>query len=306
MNDFLIEDLYNDSPERVTFTDEEFKRRFRSNGWRELLDSNNLPVGGESRVYFTNDGLYVIKTPIEYDVDSGERLTDSQMEEIFETKYDQLSLEFMLPNRHPNITTTLSVSPKYTAELRRGKSLMEHIESRGKPTLRTRLNMCLDIFTGLKEIHKKSAAHLDIKPENIFVNDGRLSIGDFGSIIESTVQETGASIDWSPHRFSSKRPKDIDMYSTSMVCIGILAWKSDIISQCGHFRHALNRVNNMENVCSLLIGVFDDTCFFPEEKLPENFVETLKNGLLGLECGKERVRVNRAIQSLHESLRSIS
>ena len=55
MNEDFINDLYDEYPDRVTLTDQEFERRFKKHdGWTELVDSNNIPVGGESRVYFTS------------------------------------------------------------------------------------------------------------------------------------------------------------------------------------------------------------------------------------------------------------
>ncbi|PRP89714.1 membrane-associated tyrosine- and threonine-specific cdc2-inhibitory kinase-like [Planoprotostelium fungivorum] len=51
-------------------------------------------------------------------------------------------------------------------------------------------NYVLDITLGLKHIHECGYIHMDIKPENILVKEGRVKIGDFGSAISSTRMDT--------------------------------------------------------------------------------------------------------------------
>jgi serine/threonine protein kinase len=49
-----------------------------------------------------------------------------------------------------------------------------------------------DIATGIAHIHSKNFAHLDIKPQNVFISgDGVLKIGDFGLATEYGIVEDG-------------------------------------------------------------------------------------------------------------------
>ena len=36
-------------------------------------------------------------------------------------------------------------------------------------------------MSGLYEIHKKNLIHRDLKPQNLFIKNSKLKIGDFGS-----------------------------------------------------------------------------------------------------------------------------
>ena len=50
-----------------------------------------------------------------------------------------------------------------------------------------------DLFTqltvGLGYIHSKNVVHLDLKPDNIFISDGKIKIGDFGNSLYDNVDK---------------------------------------------------------------------------------------------------------------------
>ncbi|MDO9333394.1 MAG: serine/threonine-protein kinase [Dehalococcoidales bacterium] len=50
--------------------------------------------------------------------------------------------------------------------------------------LRLISRMILDISTAIKTMHSQHFAHMDIKPSNVFVRQGRFYLGDFGSATE--------------------------------------------------------------------------------------------------------------------------
>ena len=55
------------------------------------------------------------------------------------------------------------------------------------------LQILCDCFHGLQCLHSQSIVHRDIKPQNLFLRDGRVKIGDLGiaaTFTASTVQQT--------------------------------------------------------------------------------------------------------------------
>ena len=214
------------------------------------------------------------------------------------------------------LTTTIYVSPSFTVEERKQSDLKKYIEMHREsaPSMGDRLRMCLDMYTGISIVHGHKLAHLDIKPENIFVSNRSLSIGDFGFLIRCTndsKKAVGRSFGWSPHStYSGKLCQLVDLYSTALVTIGILAWNEDIINQCRDFSDAFNRVKSREELCKVLEGVFDKTIsynshFFPET-VNENLIDKLKRSIIGLECGsRKRITASIAASTIEKILREM-
>ncbi len=73
---------------------------------------------------------------------------------------------------------------------------LEHLIESGKPlTLQERLDIIIDVLTGLAFAHKRGIVHRDIKPANIRVGeDGRAKIMDFGvaHLASSSMTSTGS------------------------------------------------------------------------------------------------------------------
>jgi serine/threonine protein kinase/Tol biopolymer transport system component len=86
---------------------------------------------------------------------------------------------------HPNILAVFQMStyegtPYLVSELLEGETLREQV-MRGRLSVCTAIDYCLQIVRGLVAAHDKGIVHRDLKPENLFVTkDGRLKILDFG------------------------------------------------------------------------------------------------------------------------------
>src|SRR6266566_183723 len=74
---------------------------------------------------------------------------------------------------------------------------LEHLIESGKPlSLQERLDIIIDVLTGLAFAHKRGIVHRDIKPANIRVGeDGRAKIMDFGVAHLASSSKTSAATD---------------------------------------------------------------------------------------------------------------
>jgi hypothetical protein len=86
---------------------------------------------------------------------------------------------------HPNLVVVFDVgseggAPFLVTELLEGESL-RHRLSRGRLTLRTALELGVQIAEGLAAAHARGIVHRDVKPENVFLTSGgRAKLLDFG------------------------------------------------------------------------------------------------------------------------------
>lgn len=62
-----------------------------------------------------------------------------------------------------------------------GPALDEVLADTGPMTVEDGALMCAQILTGVADLHRRGLAHLDLKPANIVLRDGRPMIVDFGS-----------------------------------------------------------------------------------------------------------------------------
>lgn len=312
-------------PNNVYKTDAELERRFGNiNSWIYLTE------GGESEVYTTRSEEFVIKKSLplsenEYDYDD-EEVDSIQDGEIIETiqRVKRLIKELALPD-NDNITKTLYVSPSYTVEKKKDTDLRQYmINSTMHPSLTDKLLMCKDIYSGLLIIHSMGMAHLDIKPENIFVNGRSLSIGDFGHLsrcLNHTGDAIGATPGWRPPSFSSKRCKQVDLFSAAIVVMGILSWDHSIIDRCREFSDTINAIRTQgvsqqsinHELCQTLGQIFDNQfqsegrlCFPDFNTLSPHLLELLKRSILGIECNIPlRITSSSAIKTLDRLISKI-
>lgn len=104
--------------------------------------------------------------------------------------------------RHPNIVKVLEVGqdqgrPFIAMELLEGLPLDEHLRERPDLSLEARLDLIMQLCTGLDAAHAEGVVHRDVKPSNIIVQgDGRLKILDFGlaRLHTSTLTANGAVV----------------------------------------------------------------------------------------------------------------
>lgn len=156
---------------------------------------------------------------------------------------------------HPNILraespfetdyfgTKVIVLPMEYAE---GGSLRDWINQykadleKGENTPEATRNQALEFFKqtcqGVKAIHDAGLTHLDLKPENLLIRDGKLKVGDFGfartQFSNDAANEallslgTGTPYYMSPEQFQAARSKDIgpasDIYSLGIILFELL------------------------------------------------------------------------------------
>ena len=102
--------------------------------------------------------------------------------------------------QHPNVVTIYDLGEVdghlfIAMEFVQGVDL-EHLIELGEPlSLQARLDIIIDVLTGLAYAHKRGIVHRDIKPANIRVgDDGRAKIMDFGvaHLASSSMTSTGS------------------------------------------------------------------------------------------------------------------
>lgn len=87
---------------------------------------------------------------------------------------------------HPNIVTLLSLFEDeahmaLVMELIEGQDLKAYLRTNPKLSLELKLNIALDILTGLESAHQFGMVHRDLKPANVLVsNQGDVKLLDFG------------------------------------------------------------------------------------------------------------------------------
>jgi len=290
-------------PRSVYQSDAEFESEFGDPTEWTFLES-----GGENEVYVTPDEKHVIKKALEESSASSNSSNNSTLDGSDSERLARFEVELMLPLRHANITRTIAVSPSYTADLKRTGTLTDHIASHSCPSLRERLRLCKNVSVGLLTVHAHNVLHLDMKPENIFMNGRVATIGDFGSAVPVTANQLGATPGWTPGHISEKRGKEIDAYSACFIVIGILAWSENVLHQCSHLYRLLDATTDIKAHCKVLQGIFTDTCFFPANDEGSKLVEVLRalhDGILGRECGKEELTAWSLINSIEMAVSAI-
>ena len=102
----------------------------------------------------------------------------------------------------------------------------------------TQLDYIKQLCRGMKYLHGMKIAHRDLKSLNVFVNDGKMKIGDFGmsrsTDIGATSVAAGATTaiadssygtaGWSaPETFQEK--KNVDPYKADVYALGVVIWE---------------------------------------------------------------------------------
>lgn len=271
MNEDQIEELKSLFPRKVHLADKDLWDSYDRFTW------DSKQPGGEHMVYETTGGNIVKEVLPEILQESGD---------IGQQRFNRFSLELRL-RKSPFLTTTIAISPTFSIELKRGKDLEAYMIGNSPPPIKDRLSMCKDLFNGIFLIHADRMAHLDLKPENIFINDRQLSIGDFGNLRPFNDNVRHSSDEWGPPTISTRIGTDIDMYSAAYITIGILTWKSSFLSHCRNFMAALLGSNgNTGQMCSALRTLFTHECMqeFNGLNLNQDLVEDLRCSVLGKEC----------------------
>jgi serine/threonine-protein kinase len=110
--------------------------------------------------------------------------------------------------RHPNIVTIFDYSivdplgPFLVFEYLRGRTVAQELEERGPYSEPDATELVHQVCTALDAAHRSGVLHRDLKPQNLFMEEGpegrRIKILDFGlALLKSTAFEGG----WSDHSF---------------------------------------------------------------------------------------------------------
>jgi eukaryotic-like serine/threonine-protein kinase len=99
---------------------------------------------------------------------------------------------------HPNVVNVFDLgyhtdgSPYMAMELLRGSDLQKAMRQTPPLTLERKVNVLVQVLTGLAHAHQAGIVHRDIKPANVFINhDGTVKIMDFGVARLTTASMTG-------------------------------------------------------------------------------------------------------------------
>src|SRR5512132_285052 len=139
-----------------------------------------LGQGGEGAVFAIWDRVRKANLALKLMVDTGE----PELADRFEQEYAILAslrsdrLVRVFHHGHAVIPVGDSELYHYWYTLERCDGSVKTIY-RGMP-LDQRVNLVLQMLDGLAFLHAKDIAHRDIKPDNIFMVQGQIKIGDFG------------------------------------------------------------------------------------------------------------------------------
>ncbi|KAM9017945.1 interferon-induced, double-stranded RNA-activated protein kinase isoform 3-T5 [Ara ararauna] len=85
----------------------------------------------------------------------------------------------------------------------------------------------LEILEGAEYIHSKGLIHRDLKPQNIFVSEDKIKIGDFGLVTsvtcENLTENTGTKSYMAPEQSGDRYGKEVDIYALGLIWFEILS-----------------------------------------------------------------------------------
>lgn len=106
-----------------------------------------------------------------------------------------------------------------------GGTLDQLLLERGRMPIERSLQLVLDVAEGLRYTHDKKVLHRDVKPANVFLDEGgRAKLGDFGTgvyMAEGSDERVGTAFYMAPEIFEGNAPTPrSDIYS-----LGVLAYE---------------------------------------------------------------------------------
>lgn len=140
---------------------------------------------------------------------------------------------------HPNIVRVLDIGednghPYIAMELLDGLALGDHLRANANLPLVARIDLILQLYSGLEAAHAQGAVHRDVKPGNIIVTrGGQLKILDFGlaRLHSSTLTKNGTVVGspgyMSPEQAEGQRvDQRSDIFSAAAVGYLILSGRA--------------------------------------------------------------------------------
>jgi len=157
-------------------------------------------------------------------------------------------IEVMKNLQHPNVVQLIGVCDKkhngdkvlcIVMELMGGGTLKDVLLDNKKIDIPTRIKYAMDVALAMRDMHKKSILHRDIKPDNVFLSKDKTiaKLGDFGvsKIVmpdqQQTLAPTGTPIYMAPELISPEKGADrsatkaSDVYSFGMLLYEVITGK---------------------------------------------------------------------------------
>ena len=132
--------------------------------------------------------------------------------------------------RHPNIVAIHSVYPKaglhyYVMDYLAGETLQDHLAGHGPVSVAAARKLGRDLLEALAVAHAHGVIHRDVKPANLFIEDGRGILTDFGIARRLTDEQrsnprvtVGTAAYMAPEQFAGvEADARTDIYSAAMV-----------------------------------------------------------------------------------------
>lgn len=192
---------------------------FVPDGYRVI---HELGSGQTSRVYLTEHARYgsvALKIP------RPELAQRPVLRRMFENE-----VQITLKLDHPRVVRAFAGHPTgpqaYLAlEYCPGGTLDQLLLERGRMRLDRTLQLVLDVADGLKYTHGSRVLHRDVKPANVFLDEGgRAKLGDFGTgmfMAEDNDERVGTAFYMAPEIFEgAAASQESDVYS-----LGVLAYE---------------------------------------------------------------------------------
>jgi serine/threonine protein kinase len=187
-----------------------------------------LGEGGMGKVYLATDIELQRKVALKF------LLPQFTEDENIKSRF-KIEARTMAALNHPNITTIYEVgeyknSSFIAMEYVEGQSLDKLLRNKNL-TLKQTLDIVIQLCEGLKEAHKQSIIHRDIKPGNLLLeSQGRLKILDFGlaklkeaSKISSKSSTVGTLYYLSPEQIQNKEvDQRADIFATGILLYELL------------------------------------------------------------------------------------
>jgi serine/threonine-protein kinase len=195
-----------------------------------------LGQGGEGAVFAVWDRIRKANLALKLMVDTGE----ADLGERFEQEYGILA-----SSRSDRLVRVFDhgqeVIPLGESAFNHYWYTMERCEGSVKTTYRgmplaRRVDLVLQMLDGLAFLHAKDIAHRDIKPDNIFLVEGQIKIGDFGLAKTQQAEQAGKAVRYgsfmgsrpylAPERWSGQQDADwrpSDQYAAGVTAFELLS-----------------------------------------------------------------------------------